>query len=354
MRQVKMKRKRLDKLSPLVTVIVPVYNSVDELECCVESILQQSYQNIELILVDDGSTDMSGKICDQYSKKYSSVQVVHQENQGEMVAKNTGLERATGRYIQFVDNDDWLEPDMTEKLVLAAEHSSADMVVCSYRRIYDNDYSEDVVLGITGMQPPYRQLMEFARGVPDAMLRMGAPWNRLLRRDILEKHHLRFENDRTPNIETLFACEYVRCIRNCYFLDEPLYNYRMPDGRKTSTTRYRPKAFEMTNRVYGMIESIVGSHLTPCEVQVFNRHYLDKVVISIKMLCRSNTVFTAAELRDKVKHIIDNKMVREKLETYSLDGSQSNEVIQMMAEHRDLEVYEYAIQAARQMESRWG
>ena len=99
-----------------ISVIVPVYNVEQYLPQCLDSIINQTYKNLEIICVDDGSPDNSGKILDEYAKKDKRIKVIHQENQGVSVARNTGLDNATGKYIGFVDPDDWIEADYYETL----------------------------------------------------------------------------------------------------------------------------------------------------------------------------------------------------------------------------------------------
>ena len=118
--------------SPKVSVIIPVYNVDHYLEQCVNSILGQSFGDFELILVDDGSTDRSGAICDEYEKKDVRVKVIHQQNAGSSAARNTGLKVANGIYILFVDADDWVNPNHIESMVETAERESADVVFCGF------------------------------------------------------------------------------------------------------------------------------------------------------------------------------------------------------------------------------
>lgn len=115
---------------PDVSVIVPVYKTEAYLCKCLDSITAQTMNNIEIILVDDGSPDNCGAICDAYAAKDDRITVIHQQNAGASAARNAGLERATGRYLAFVDSDDWLEADMYEYLVCLAEKNGADMVQC--------------------------------------------------------------------------------------------------------------------------------------------------------------------------------------------------------------------------------
>ena len=124
--------------APLISVIVPVYNTEKYLHRCVDSIINQTYQNLEIILVDDGSTDSSGCICDEYAKKDERIKVIHKENAGQGVARNIALEYASGEYVGFVDSDDWIDPRMYQTLYTYAVKDQSDIVVCG-RYLYWDD-----------------------------------------------------------------------------------------------------------------------------------------------------------------------------------------------------------------------
>ena len=121
--------------NPTVSIIVPVYQAAKTLRRCVDSILKQEYEDFELLLVDDGSRDESGKICDAYARQDGRVKVIHKENGGVSAARNDALERARGIYLQFVDSDDWLAPEATKLLVRAAQEHSCDLVVADFYRV---------------------------------------------------------------------------------------------------------------------------------------------------------------------------------------------------------------------------
>ena len=118
----------------LLSVIIPVYNVKPYLEKCVESIVDQTYHNLQIILVDDGSTDGSQTICDELAQKDSRIVVIHKENGGLSTARNVGMDRAKGDYIAFVDSDDWLERNMYEVLINQLEAHDADLVACSKKK----------------------------------------------------------------------------------------------------------------------------------------------------------------------------------------------------------------------------
>ena len=118
---------------PLLSVIVPVYNTDRFLGQCIDSILSQTHTDFEVILVDDGSTDNSGKICDQYAERDQRIKVIHQPNQGVSAARNAALDIAEGEFLGFVDSDDWIDPDMYRVLIKKAEEKNADVVACGMR-----------------------------------------------------------------------------------------------------------------------------------------------------------------------------------------------------------------------------
>ena len=126
-------------MTPLISVIIPVYNTEKYLKQCVESVLGQSYQSFEMILIDDGSTDFSGKICDEYSNQDKRIQVIHKSNGGQSSARNKGLDLAKGKYIYFLDSDDYLFDTLLEKLVNTAEENNADVVFFEAQSFVDDE-----------------------------------------------------------------------------------------------------------------------------------------------------------------------------------------------------------------------
>ena len=120
----------------LISVIVPVYNVEQYLKKCVDSIVNQTYKNLEIILVDDGATDSSGEICDELEKLDNRIKVYHKENGGLSDARNYGVERATGSYVGFVDSDDYIDAEMYEKLYDAITKEAADVAECNLKIVY--------------------------------------------------------------------------------------------------------------------------------------------------------------------------------------------------------------------------
>ena len=123
-----------------LSIIIPVFNVEEYLPKCIESVVNQTYDNLEILLINDGSTDNSGVICDNFAHKDERVKVVHKENGGLSAARNLGLSLATGHYIAFLDSDDYIDSEMYETLVDALENADADIAACGFKEIYQNKH----------------------------------------------------------------------------------------------------------------------------------------------------------------------------------------------------------------------
>ena len=133
--------KKLEDVNSLISIIVPVYNVQEYLPKCLDSIINQTYKNLEIILVDDGSTDNSGKLCDEYAERDKRIKIIHQKNSGQANARNKGIKESKGKYIAFVDSDDWIDEDFIE--TLEKYISNDNIVCCGYKEIYDDKVVEN-------------------------------------------------------------------------------------------------------------------------------------------------------------------------------------------------------------------
>lgn len=166
---------------PLISVIVPIYNVEAYLEKCINSIICQSYRNLEIILVNDGSTDNSQKICEEYKKKDSRIKVIHKENGGLSDARNCGLEIATGEYIAFLDSDDWIDEELYSTLYNLIKKYNADISICSFKNVF----SEDEKLNRINNEYVYDNIEALNRLYTKEGTQMVVAWNKLYKRKIL-------------------------------------------------------------------------------------------------------------------------------------------------------------------------
>lgn len=266
----------------LVSVIVPVYNVEKYLQECVDSVLAQTYEKFEIILVDDGSTDKSGTICDTYQKRDSRIVVIHQENRGLSEARNAGLNRAKGEYIYFLDSDDWILSETLEKLVEKAKAESAEVVFFDAYSFEDNQpekqtrqhymrkhsYKTDTGLEIFKKLQEYR---EYHSAVP--LL--------LIKKSVLERSSLKFE----PGIlyeDMIFTYALFCKAERVAYINEPFYQRRYRNN-SIMTSKKKAKNYSSAKQVYlkvkeisepdGLIkEDSVRAYITRCAFNAMNNY----------------------------------------------------------------------------------
>ncbi|MCD8003264.1 MAG: glycosyltransferase [Clostridia bacterium] len=240
---------------PLVSIIVPAYNSEKYIGRCIDSILGQEYKNIELIAIDDGSTDKTGQILDEYAASDERVRVFHRENAGVSASRNLGLDMARGKYIEFSDSDDWLTSDATKLLVRAAEDKGSDMIIADFYRVMGTR------LSVKGDIDDERLMdrVEFASFMVEnpADYYYGVLWNKLYRRDIIERHKIRMDVMTNWCEDFLFNLEYIRFAETFYSLKSPVYYYVHRRGSLVSqgsnignTIKMKINVFEYYNKFY--------------------------------------------------------------------------------------------------------
>lgn len=176
--------------TPLISVIIPVYNVEKYLHRCLDSVIAQTYQNLEIICVDDGSIDESGRICDQYAVRDARIKVIHQENQGLSAARNRGLDAAEGEYIAFVDSDDYILEDMYKKMLDKLLNYNVDLCVCQWQYEFSDGRQVVKKKNIDPTIYGRKTSLEFARFLYRGNYENGvvvAAWNKLYRRALLDK-----------------------------------------------------------------------------------------------------------------------------------------------------------------------
>lgn len=220
-------------MQPKVSVIIPVYNIEKYLEQCLQSVCNQTLQEIQVIVVDDGSTDSSPAICEDFARRYPHiVECYHKENGGSASARNLGLEHATGEYIGFIDSDDWVEPDMYEKLYRTAQREDADMVFC---RSFEDECpgSYEYIFPRGGYFSPEDMKKEIFPYLLPCVTPRGnfrnlrwCNWLRICRRSVIDAHQIRFfsKSRRCEDLGFSVACTIYS--KNYYYLDESLYHNR--------------------------------------------------------------------------------------------------------------------------------
>lgn len=229
----------------MISVIVPVYNIEKSLYVCIESIVNQTYKNFELILIDDGSFDNSGTIIDTYAHFDSRVLLIHQKNKGVSNARNVGLSIASGDYICFIDSDDYIDKDYLH-LLFEVVREPFDLSICGFDWIRNNEIVNRTLLGAEGKQIVNKcDVMDFLNLV-------SSPWVKLFRADIIRDGSISFPEDISYGEDLLFNFEYIDKIDKICVLNKPSYHY-VTDNQQSLLRRYNPELLANSCRINSAI-----------------------------------------------------------------------------------------------------
>lgn len=234
----------------LVSIIVPVYKCEAFIEKCIQSISNQSYKNLEVILVLDGEFDKSGDICKKMASKDSRIKIISKKNEGVSIARNKGIEVSNGNWIAFIDSDDWIEKNYIETLLYEAKKENADIAICSYYTEY-NDYT--IKDGFFIFRYHYFEqknidaviescLIKNSISKPNSTTNVGVPWAKLYNADFVRKHELRFVPGLKRMQDTIFNLYAFSKADKVVYKDNGLYHYTK--NERAATSKYSPDLHE--------------------------------------------------------------------------------------------------------------
>lgn len=258
-----------NQAKPIISIILPVHNTSPYLEECLNSILNQSFKDYELICVDDGSSDNSYEILKKYEKIITNCKVIHQENQGVATARNLGLKNVTGDYIVFIDSDDYIKPNYLEKLYNEICRTNSDVVICNFYRYYENSNLKLPVIlkKSSGIYSNYDILKSL---IPDNLIHSYL-WNKLWKKELFD--NLEFPNIKYEDISIM--CYLFYKAKKVSIIDDALYYYRI---RKTSIVRnYSISTQNDYVKSYGFIRLFLK------EKDLFHKYKLSFTLLSIKV-----------------------------------------------------------------------
>ena len=298
----------------MFSIIIPVYKVEAYLPACIDSILAQTYKDWELILVDDGSPDKSGIICDEYAKRLSTygsmpaaslIRVFHKENGGPSSARNLGIEQARGEYITFIDSDDWVTPDYLENLSKA--YQNVDLlffsIVWNYadgcKVIFSSEEKRS-----SGKKAVESEIYRLIKN--DAQhLYFGYTVNKVFRKSIIDTYNIRFREGLSISEDEVFTHDYARYINSIRFIDAPLYQYRI-------------QSVSMTNRKKAPVEFV---RISDCLLEVCS-YYTNQELIHYLRIRAIDLRWEAIEGEHKfVKEFSLLKQIRHLCNQYGLNFS---------------------------------
>lgn len=308
----------------LISVIVPVYKVEPYLLRCVESIRKQTYQNLEIILVDDGSPDRCPQMCEELAAVDQRIKVVHKENGGLGYARNSGLDVATGAYVVFVDSDDWISETHIENLYRAAKEHQADAVIGTYTRAFASgelrershflqercyegeEVRSQILLRLLGADQDFSS---------DVQLEPSC-WGNIYRMDLIQADNLRFISERYAISEDIyFSAEIYHRANSVVILNEVGYYYY--ENQSSLSKSYDPKMFERILKYYEVIKSQVAEYLLGDAVSFrIERTFLMKVRVAIRLAVISN--LARQQKRQLVREMLCHPTVQSVFKTYPI------------------------------------
>lgn len=317
---------------PLISVIVPVYNVERYLRQCIDSILQQTYQNAEIILIDDESKDSSGKICDEYAEKYNNVFTIHKENAGLGMARNTGLENIKGKYVTFVDSDDWLCENLLDVLYNNLISNNVDCCKSGFQRVRNNG----IVVSVTRYK---NELFEGYRAKKELLPRMVGSFPSqhdsiemavcavLYNAEIIKSHEIRFPSERELISEDLvFNIDYMQYANGACTVDAVCYNYRVNENSLTSS--YRPDRYKACAYFYSEMEKKFKNYgYDDMTMLRLKRMFFIYVRMSVAQETKKASGLSFKLNKENIKTICNDSLLRGVISSYPVDELQFRQKI---------------------------
>lgn len=294
----------------MISIIVPVYNSEKTLHRCVESLVAQTYKEIEIVLVMDGPTDSSLDIGKSFEQQDSRVRVLLKENEGVSKARNYGLSFAKGEYIQFVDSDDYIETNMCEKLMESVDKTGAQMALCGYHHLFLNrDIKKVAKQGSYVLKDSPQMFLElYESGY------LNMPWNKLFKKELIAQG---FNEELSLGEDLLFNLKYMENVIQLTIVEEPLYYYIQQNGQDSLSTKRREDKYEIAVKICESVKSSYAQILEAAKI-TDNKTYVEqgnKIIYKRFIL----------EFLDEIEGLaydtaLSRKQKLERIEMYMLDS----------------------------------
>lgn len=233
-----------------ISVIVPMYNAEKTIKTCVDSILNQTYSNLEIILVNDGSKDKTEEICNKLTERDSRIKYFYKENGGVSEARNYGLDKASGDFIAFVDSDDYIENNMYE--IILEKIDDAEVVICEYFHIIDNKKNE---IDTEIKENTFNKLDEFIASIDNQKISryINTPWNKLIKSDLINNKNIRFNSKISLGEDLIFNLQYMKLAKKIKIINDKLYNFNTSnDGlglKKRNIEEYMDNSINFINEL---------------------------------------------------------------------------------------------------------
>ena len=293
-------------MSEMLSIVIPVYNVEQYLEKCVNSIINQTYKNLEIILVDDGATDSSGKMCDELAKSDNRIKVYHKKNGGLSDARNYGVERATGKYIGFVDSDDYIDEEMYEKLYEAIKKEDVDVAECNLKIIYSDRielFTEKDYYKVCSKKEYLEEYLKIENI-------FGSACVRLIKSDVAKK--IKFPVGKIYE-DTYYAYDLIEKVDRYVIMNDPYYNYLMRENSITNA-KFNPRIFDLIEIVDKFHATVYKDYFSLKEAADCRKMYayfsvLNSILLEEKFKNNSYYQLVMNYFEENYKELLKNKYI---------------------------------------------
>ncbi len=286
-----------------VSVVMPAYNAEENIVNSIESVINQTFKNFELIIVDDGSKDNTLKICREYENKYPNIKVIHQKNGGEAAARNTGIKNASGKYIMFLDSDDTYKPDMVSRMFEKAENETPDWVLCAFSTIADKKV-KTIKLQNTRNLNTHKEVLQGLYPFVEINGLINT-WNKIYSRRIITENKIEFLPEFEMGVDHIFNLNYIEHCSNCGFIDEPLYNYYIQNSFLSN--KYKLYEFEQRLKRLEIVKKLYLSN--NMDTSPLNWQYIKGAYAHFFMLFHKDCGLNFSKKTEEVRKVLKNEMV---------------------------------------------
>ncbi|MDF2903479.1 MAG: glycosyltransferase, partial [Bacillus sp. (in: firmicutes)] len=318
-------------MKPKVSIIVPIYNIERYLSRCLNSLLTQTLPEIEVIAVNDGSTDSSVTILEQYAEKDDRIKIINKSNGGVSSARNVGMSLASGEYIGFVDPDDWVETDMYKTMYNSAIAEKVDIVMCSYLREFGNhskeknfNLPEKVIYNNEEVKTKLmRRLigpLENEVANPELLDAWGTVWSKIYKTDLLKNNELSFIDLKEigTNEDSLFNIEAFYYSNSFVFINKPFYHY-WRENSSSLTSNYKPELLSQWFSLYKRITNFLNEKNLPQEYKLAlnNRICLNTMGLGLNTISKNNKSNQYEKIK-KIDTILNNEKIKKSFRHFDL------------------------------------
>lgn len=292
-----------------ISVIIPAYNAEKTLMRCLDSVLRQTFEDFEVIVIDDGSTDGTSALCNAYSNKDTRIKVIRQTNQGANVSRSIGLKRSQGKYVLQIDADDWLEPNMLERMHAEAIANDADMVICDFA-----EHLSDKVIEYKQCPPQSLSSDVILRGIINGSVK-GVVWNKLIRRSLFAQYNVVFPSNIIWLEDVYVNAQLLLHPLKISYVSQPLYHYDRTANPQSITMDRHPKWNKTANGIVKHFRELL-------EPTAYWPLWVEKELPWIAYLCLYYHSFNADKYNSEFHYLIDfhvkdvNRLVALALKNY--------------------------------------